>query len=70
MQDFVSTRWIHMAGLLASMSIICALFVPQGVPWMAWMGLVAVGLSVSAVLWLRVRRTRIRATVPRSKEIE
>jgi len=50
MEEFVSTRWIRLAGLAASTSVVWTLFIPIGFPWM---GLVWVGLALSGALWLR-----------------
>jgi len=60
MQDFVLTRWIRVAGLVASMSIVWAVFIPYGFPWM---GLVWVSLAISGALWLRTRAPRSIAQV-------
>ena len=37
MKDFVSSHWISVVALVASMSLVCAIFVPYGVPTgLAW----------------------------------
>ena len=55
MQDFVSTPWIRVAGLAASMSVVWASFIPYGFPWT---GLVWVTLACACALWLRTRSAR------------
>jgi len=52
MQDLVSTRWIRVAGVAASIPVAWAVFAFAGSPWMAWMGLLWVGLAVGGALWL------------------
>lgn len=55
MQDLVSTRWIRMVGLVASMTILWAIFMPYQFPWI---GGVLVSLAVGGALWLRMRSPR------------
>ena len=54
MQDFVSTRWIRVAGLVASMSLLWASSIPSGLGWMT----VGLSLAFFGALWLRVRSPR------------
>ena len=58
MKDFVSSRWTSVVALVASMSVVCAIFVPHGVPWtgLAWasMALCALSTRVEAELMLAV----------------
>jgi hypothetical protein len=44
-----------MVGLVASMTILWAIFIPHGSPWM---GLVLVSLAVFGALWVRMRSPR------------
>ena len=60
MQDLVSTRWIRVVGLVASMTILWAIFIPYGLPWM---GVVLVSLAVSGALWMRMRSPRLLSQV-------
>ncbi len=55
MENFVSTRWIGVAALVASMSVAWAIFIPYRFPWM---GLVLVTVAVSGALWVRLRSPR------------
>jgi hypothetical protein len=55
MQDFVSTRWIRVSGLAASLAIALAMFAFSGAAWMAWMSLVSVGVAMSGSLWMASR---------------
>lgn len=62
MQDFVSTQWIRVTGLVASIALAWAAFSPFGFPWRgaAWVTLAALG-----ALWLRMRSVRaVAAPVP------
>jgi len=54
-QDFVSTQWIRVVGLVASMAVVWAMSIPYGFPWM---GFVWVSLAVTGALWLRQRSSR------------
>ena len=67
MQDYVSTRWIRVVGLLASMSLLWALFIPYGFPWM---GFVWVSLACSGALWLRKQSTSSIAQMIHDLEAE
>jgi hypothetical protein len=67
MEDFVSNRWIRVAGLVASMSIVWGIFIRYGFPWM---GLVWVSLAFSGALWLRMRSPRSIAQVIDDVEAE
>jgi len=58
--DFVSTRWIRMVGLVASLSVVGAIFIPYGYPWI---GLGWMSLALSVALWLRMRSPRSMAQV-------
>jgi hypothetical protein len=60
MQDYVSTLWVRMVGLVASLSLVGALFIPSGFPWM---GLGWLSLALSVALWLRMRSPRSMAQV-------
>ena len=55
MQDLVSSRWIRVAGLIASLSLIWAVFGLGRFPWMgpAWVTLACLG-----GLWLGLRSPR------------
>lgn len=55
MQDYVSTRWIRVAGLVASMSIVWTVFIPYGFPWMVFLWVSLAGLGA---LWLVKRSPR------------
>jgi hypothetical protein len=67
MQEFVSLRWIRLAGLAASFSVLGGLFFPRGFPWI---GLGAVSLALLGALWLRARSPRSMAQVIDSVEAE
>lgn len=67
MQDYVSTRWIRVVGLLASMSLLWALFIPYGFPWM---GFAWVSLACSGALWLRKQSTSSIAQMIHDLEAE
>jgi hypothetical protein len=67
LQDFVSTRWIRVVGLVASMSLVLTVFTPSAFPWM---GLACVTLAVSGALWLRKRSPRSIAQVLDAIEAE
>ena len=60
MQKFEATPWIRVAGLVALMSVVWAIFIPYGFPGT---GLVWVSLAFSGALWLRMRSTRLIAQV-------
>ena len=49
MKDFVSSYWISLVALVASMSVVCAIFVPYG---FAWAGLAGVSLALAAAGFL------------------
>ena len=55
MQDFVSTGWIRVAGLIASLSLIWAVF---GLSRFSWMGPTWVALACLGALWLGLRSPR------------
>ena len=55
MQDFVSTRWVRVAGLIASLSLIWAVF---GLGRYPWMGPTWVALASLGGLWLGLRSSR------------
>jgi len=67
MKDFVSTRWIRVAGLVGSMALVWAMFIPYGIPWM---GFLCVGLAMSGALWLRARGARSMTQVIDDVEAE
>ena len=54
MKDFVSSHWISVIALVASMSVVCAIFVPYGFPWT---GLGWASLALSAAVLLAMRST-------------
>ena len=58
MQDLVSTRWIRVTGLAASLAIALAMFAFSGAAWMAWMCLVSVGVAMSGSMWMASRSNR------------
>jgi hypothetical protein len=60
MQDYVSTRWIRAAGLVAAIWVLWADFIPFDPPWpvLAW-----VGLAFSAAFWVRMSLPRSIAQV-------
>ncbi len=60
MQKFEATRWMRVAGLIALMSVIWAIFIPSGFPAT---GLVWVSPAFSGALWLRISSTRLIAQV-------
>lgn len=55
MPDLVSTRWIRVVGVAASIPVAWAMIAFAGSPWMAWMGLGWVVLAASGALWLVTR---------------
>lgn len=55
MQDLVSTRWMRVVGLVASLAVVWALFIPYGLPWM---GLALVSMAFAAAVWQRMRSNR------------
>jgi hypothetical protein len=59
-KDFVSIRWIRLAGMAASVAVIGGLFFPNGFPWI---GLGTVSLALLGALWLRARSPRSMAQV-------
>jgi hypothetical protein len=79
MREFVSNRWISVAGLAAATSVICVIFIPDAFPWtaFAWVALVT-----GVALWLGrfggstrsmsdvigdVEAEPVRVTLPRTK---
>ena len=54
MKDFVSSHWISVVALVASMSVVCAIFVLYGFPWT---GLVWASLALCAGGLLALRST-------------
>ncbi len=58
MQDLVSTRWIRVTGLAASLAIALAMFAFSGAAWMDWMCLVSVGVAMSGSMWMASRSNR------------
>ncbi len=55
MKDLVSTRWMHVVALAASMLVGWVIFVPYGFPGT---GLVLVSLAFAAALWAGTGSTR------------
>ena len=56
MKDFVSNRWISVVALVASMSVVCAIYASYGFPWtgLAWASL---ALCAGGLLALRSTRS-------------
>ena len=67
MKDFVSRHWIRVVALVASMSVVCALFVSYGFPWT---GLAWASLALSAAVLLAMRSTGSIRQVIRDVEAE
>jgi hypothetical protein len=55
MKDLVSMHWAGVVGLVASMSVAFAVFVPHG---FIWTGLAWGGLAACAAVFLSTRSTR------------
>jgi hypothetical protein len=73
MQDFVSTRWIRAAGVVASISVVWAMFIPNGLFWIGFVLLVVslgVGLAVSIARGLEANAPRSMAQVIDDVEAE
>jgi len=67
MQDFVSVRWIRVAGLIASLSLIWAVF---GLGRYPWMGPTWVALASLGGLWLGLQSSRSMGQVIDDVEAE
>ena len=67
MKDFVSSHWTSVAALVASMSVVCAIFVPYGFPWL---GLAWASLALCAGCFLALRSTRSIGQVIHDVEAE
>jgi hypothetical protein len=67
MQDYVSTRWIRLAGLVAVVWVVWTDFIPYRLPWpvVAW-----AALAFSAALWVRLTWPRSLAQVIADVEAE
>lgn len=55
MKEFVSSQWTSVVVLVASMSVVCAIFVPYGFPWT---GLAWASLALLAAALMAMRSTR------------
>ena len=55
MKEFVSRQWTSVVVLVASMSVVCAIFVPYGFPWT---GLAWASLALLAAALMAMRSTR------------
>ena len=55
LKEFVSSQWTSVAVLVASMSVVCAIFVPYGFPWT---GLAWASLALLAAALMAMRSTR------------
>jgi hypothetical protein len=66
MPDLVSTRWVRVSGLAASMAVVLATLLPPGTARTAWMSLVWVGLAITGSIWLGCRSTNrsVRQMIP------
>jgi hypothetical protein len=59
MQDLVSTRWIRVAGVAASLPVAWAIFSFAGLAWgLAFMVLAGMALTASGAHWLGSRSNR------------
>jgi len=59
MQDLVSTRWIRVAGVAASLPVAWAIFSFAGLTWgLAFLVLVGMILTASGAFWLGTRSSR------------
>jgi len=59
MQDLVSTRWIRVAGVAASLPVAWAIFSFAGFAWgLTFMVLVGMTLTASGAFWLGTRSNR------------
>jgi hypothetical protein len=66
-QDYVSTRWIRVAGLAGVFWVVWADYVPYAFPWLAvaWLA-----LATAAAVWLRLTSPRSIAQMLRDVEGE
>ena len=67
MKDVVSSRWITLVALVASMAVICTVLVHYGYPGMALAG---VGLLLSAGVFLSLKSTKSIGDVLRDVDAE
>jgi len=55
LKEFVSRQWTSVVVLVASMSVVCAIFIPCGFPWT---GLAWASLALLAAALMAMRSTR------------
>jgi hypothetical protein len=67
MNDYVSTRWVRVAALVASVMILWIVYAPGAVPWTAAF---AMSLAFAMAFWLGRAPTRSVAEVIRQVDAE